>query len=95
MTLKGKYCNSTDTSNNDEKNSVIFGNGPKRGAKAPHMKRLRMASILVRGACALVNLLGPLLSNRGPNIRSGNKKDTRPNSLSLAHLRRVDLSVGL
>lgn len=72
-----KICNSTDTSN-DEKNSVIFGSGPKRGAT---MKR--------HGACALVNLLGPLLPN------SENKKDTGPNSLSLAHLRRVDLSVDL
>lgn len=48
-----------------------------------------MKRLLVRGACALVNLLGPLLSN------SENKKDTGPNSLSLAHLRRVDLSVDL
>lgn len=51
-------------------------------ATAPHMKRLRMASVL-----------GPHV---GPNRQ--NKKDTRPNSLfysTLAHLRRVDLSVDL
>lgn len=50
------------------------------------MQRLWMASVLVRGACAIVRLKRRVVKT---------KKDTRPFFSTLDHLRRVDLSVDL